>query len=954
MKKLFFFCAIAFFTYFAGGSELNLSVEGREWLFRNGPEFPGAQGMLQNQNGMLLLSGDFTNGGRYVEATLTEKFPLFQQFTFEVKGPGRKVVLRFLDSEQQTHQYYLPLSGNPEKWQQISCSVEKRSPVHWGGKNDGQVRGKIRKISLLLHADDMLEKVGTLQFRNLLMKQIKVNMQPIELDKLFIAPDSSEPIQMKIQPDGIVLKPEEMSFLANDYTGKTVFSGEASFLPKEGILLLPPPQKTGYYDIVFPALDIRTAIVVNLPVSGPADDYFGIDVAMTRGGFDSSRFNELFRILYANNIGWIRDRFTFGTVQPEEKRFDFVNAHDGRYQKLREAAAHENLKLLDTFHDAPLWNEVLAHKKRSAVGNNLFPRNLLVAAEGLDTIARKWQLPALEVWNEPDIDFGNGYPAEFVTALTKAVSLQCSFSNNKTRLVGGVFAGLNVNFYQSCIANGMLDYVDVISYHNYSAVEKVEKELLQFREIENKSNSSRAGIPYWITECGMPWPHNELRATPEADRHSAAQIIGKAVEYRALGVERYFAFVYKFYHEGVKNFGMMDANGAPMRSMAAYAHLVRVLAHKKYVGDLNIAGTSRSRVFTDDKEIIACLYVPCKTNASSTFLALPQGLEVHKLEGADGRPLKFEGKRIPVGDEIVYLYLNKIPESLLNRKTSAMHVYQQARNYRSIPRCTKPIVIQPDYELPGNIHHHVFLDSNKEFHCQVWLNNLSGKTVSVEPAITLPEGLRAMNFPVSSFELPPKSRQKLEFTIQALGKIGHLQVPIKVDDRNGNATPLVMFLSQPPFGGRELEFPAMQEVKGWRENSAGKMTIRRNNVENALEFVTTFPVEVDRWSYPEFLLPVPRMLKNAIGIGFEMKLSPPDQLRQMLLMAVYTDEKEVGEAIKIPIPIQKPDTADWEYRIALFPHNVSPEKIRMLRLGVNALTEEARVMIRNVKVFYSH
>lgn len=51
-------------------------------------------------------------------------------------------------------------------------------------------------------------------------------------------------------------------------------------------------------------------------------------------------------------------------------------------------------------------------------------RTCLAAGRGLATIVGYWSdtVDALEVWNEPDIGFGNHFPAAYVTAFTKAVS----------------------------------------------------------------------------------------------------------------------------------------------------------------------------------------------------------------------------------------------------------------------------------------------------------------------------------------------------------------------------------------------------------------------------------------------------------------------------------------------------------------------------------------------------
>lgn len=82
----------------------------------------------------------------------------------------------------------------------------------------------------------------------------------------------------------------------------------------------------------------------------------------------------------------------------------------------------------------------------------------------------------------------------------------------------------------------------------------------------------------------------------------------RAIEFRALGAEKFFPFTGKDDRGGERSFGMLDRNDAPLRSMAAYAYLPRALAHREYVGDLKIDGVMRSRVFTDGRDAVACLY----------------------------------------------------------------------------------------------------------------------------------------------------------------------------------------------------------------------------------------------------------------------------------------------------------------------------------------------------------
>ena len=125
-------------------------------------------------------------------------------------------------------------------------------------------------------------------------------------------------------------------------------------------------------------------------------------------------------------------------------------------------------------------------------------------------------------------------------------------------------------------------------------------------------------MPLWITECGRPWSRGPDRPPIAEDQTSALDIVMKGVEARACGVARYFPFVYPFYEENSNNFGMTDRRGTPLRSLAAYAQMIRVLANQRYLGDLrqNEPGISRARVFGDDHQTIAVLYSGKASRAS--------------------------------------------------------------------------------------------------------------------------------------------------------------------------------------------------------------------------------------------------------------------------------------------------------------------------------------------------
>lgn len=327
---------------------------------------------------------------------------------------------------------------------------------------------------------------------------------------------------------------------------------------------------------------------------------------------------------------------------------------------------------------------------------------------------------------------------------------------------------------------------------------------------------------------------------------------------------------------------MLDANGAPSVRWRPTPIWSGCSPIKSIWVTSGCRGAVRSRVFGDENGKVACLYVPLRPAAPEKELVLPEGVELLRAEGADGRPLAVENGRIPVGgDGVVYLYFADLPERLLDRNTRAMPLYRAARDYRPAPRCRKPVVIQPDYDLGETFYSGtgIRFGADGTFRCRVRYNNLSGRPVTVEPGIELPRGIVAPDFPAAAFELGPNGSRMLEFTLRATDDLGVARHSlVRLGDRRGNTTPLAVALHRQPSPehvreGRLSGLPEMENPASWRKNSAGELTIRRDETDRSIEFRTRFPVGVDRWSYPEFVLP-PGVLKDAIAVGFEVKVTP--------------------------------------------------------------------------------
>jgi hypothetical protein len=129
------------------------------WGFANGAEFLGARGELKvaverfRDKPVLSLRGDFTKGGKYVQASVALPDIEIDTLSFWIKAPSgaRQVTVRLVDGSEQCHQIRLRINEKGG-WQQMVLPVEELFKTmgtpsapdiavqyeKWGGSNDGK------------------------------------------------------------------------------------------------------------------------------------------------------------------------------------------------------------------------------------------------------------------------------------------------------------------------------------------------------------------------------------------------------------------------------------------------------------------------------------------------------------------------------------------------------------------------------------------------------------------------------------------------------------------------------------------------------------------------------------------------------------------------------------------------------------------------------------------------
>jgi hypothetical protein len=129
-----------------------------DWVFGNGPEFPGARGGFAVSGGRGrtgskggVLNFDFTAGGNYVIATRTFGNPVQTQgISFWISGfvPGTRLLVRLFDESNQTFQCFPAVGPLSESgWVQVGAVLDDWDS-YWGGPADGVFHGGIRACGI--------------------------------------------------------------------------------------------------------------------------------------------------------------------------------------------------------------------------------------------------------------------------------------------------------------------------------------------------------------------------------------------------------------------------------------------------------------------------------------------------------------------------------------------------------------------------------------------------------------------------------------------------------------------------------------------------------------------------------------------------------------------------------------------------------------------------------------
>jgi hypothetical protein len=749
----------------------------------------------------------------------------------------------------------------------------------------------------------------------------------------------------------------ELAYEITDYSGEpTGKTGRAVVRGKS--LVVTETFPAGYYEIRFPELELVFGVASLPPFTGETDPFYAIEGLISSR--PANRQRQMVELMVRGGIHYNREWCDYPGLEPVQGTIS--TSRDGFYTMAGEAG----FQSIFCFADFPKWYYDGGEK----VGRRPPPRRLLGLDESIATLLerRRAGLMAFHVLNEYDV---YDIPGEAYLPTIKVAGY--AMAGSDLPLVGAPFCRGTAaeSCVRSSIDNGLLDYVDVFSFHSYSNPEMMIDLIATYRQM--MAGHRKAGMPLWITESGKPWsrglkqvtdtyggPLGNLHPQPGEDMKSALWITMRAVEAKAGGVVKHFAFTLPFFQENNNNFGMMDYHFTPLRSLMAYQNSIRELAGKVYLGDWREKpeNVKIMRVFgnTERTELTAVAYTgdeaPCTVDLA--------GMPWRAARSIDGRELTI-GPTGQVGfvGGLAYVTLN--PEAVaadaLDTETKAMALLRQAREYQPVQRVSSPVVYQFDnWSYPQRNRDH-YRDESNLFRVNV--SNFGQEAVGIAPRLELPEGMRIVEAPAQAERsLEPRSEIELVWKLDPVAcRQARYDIRL-VDDRHPHSGISVPFLDY--SGLRPETFDFMNPAR-WRHNSSGKSTFGFDESEQAVRVSTVFDFEMgtpeskgrDYWVFPEYVLDLPKeSLVGALAISLELKFRQENgatAVKAPLVMFAYQDANEKGKYDSVPYGTP---TGEWQKFVVPIDGSRT-DAYKMIRIGMCPTAPQIDYWMRHITIYYA-
>jgi len=180
---------------------------------------------------------------------------------------------------------------------------------------------------------------------------------------------------------------------------------------------------------------------------------------------DVDKQNRFARLAKLAGVGWVRDRMSWGNLEPQPGAF----AEETTYDSSAKAQAEQGLRVLQVFHSTPPW--AWDEERDGEQPSKRFPRDLRHIHDFCREMSARYrgQIQAWEPWNEANIEPFGGHPVDEMCSLQKAAYWGLKKGAPEILACWNVFAGAGTPLQtEGVLLNEVWPCFDTYSIHSYA------------------------------------------------------------------------------------------------------------------------------------------------------------------------------------------------------------------------------------------------------------------------------------------------------------------------------------------------------------------------------------------------------------------------------------------------------------------------------------------------------
>ncbi|MFQ6133684.1 MAG: hypothetical protein ACE5R4_16705, partial [Armatimonadota bacterium] len=380
-------------------------------------------------------------------------------------------------------------------------------------------------------------------------------------------------------------------------------------------------------------------------------------------------------------IGWVRERLSWGQVQPKPGRRDGFEW--GKYDTVADAFEREGVRVYQIFHDSPGWTH--PDNRETRCPDDLRTVYRFAKAAGKAFAGR---IVAWEPWNEPDIQPFWHELADRYAGVQKAAYLGFKAADPDLPVLSCSLCAGASGFAHNLFECGIADYYDIFNYHIYAAPKDYPHIIKAYLDLAGQYGCGDR--PAWLTEAGIRLKHEGEGLTWESQQRQAEFAAQSVAISLASGTDRHFFFVLPHYPERGTQFGSLHADLSPRPGFVAVAAAADILGEAKYLGRYELEGC-QAHAFDSGRQVVLAVWAEEEREVS-----LPVGRG--KVEVADllGKRLTVSTKRGVLGLTVgpAAQYVVGVGGGITKELTGTLRVGRMPENEPS------PLVIAGHMNLP--------------------------------------------------------------------------------------------------------------------------------------------------------------------------------------------------------------------------------------------------------------